>query len=299
MIVAANIGVVDEVELIDRHIRHLQALGVDRIVVTDTGSADGTAEILQAYADRGEIALLRRARDDPDAFGFANAMLEYTLDEIRPDWILFGDADEFHIPRTGSIRDVLAATDADLLQVERFNVPVSQAGPLWPADLSARGHDRLQLIVGQIDQFRRHLEENPDTPWIRGRILPKIVARADAVSAGIRMAGHTARPSAGREPVARVPTDLLIAHVPISGRARFDRKLANIREVFARFGDRYGPGEAWHWRRWIQLADAGHADEEYARQVFTDAALDRMRAAHEVMSAAEWFAAAAAKSTVR
>jgi hypothetical protein len=291
MIVAANIGVIDEVELIERHLRHLQAIGVDRIVVTDTGSTDGTVETLQAFADRGEIVLLRVGREHPDALQFANRMLRYTLDEIRPDWILFGDADEFHVPRSGSLRDALDAATADVLRVPRFNVPVGATGPLWPADLGPAHHAGLQLIVRQIADPQDRLQADPRTPWILGRIVPKIIARADAVRAGIRMGGHRPLPQAGAAPASPLSADVLIAHLAISGRQRFLRKLDNIRLLFASVEDRFPPGEAWHWRRWLQLAEQGRAGEEYERQVFDGATLAALHAAGTVMSAAEWFAA--------
>ena len=290
MIVAANIGVADEVELIERHLRHLQEIGVDRIVVTDTGSTDGSGEILQSFADRGEIVLMRTSYEDADAFGYANRMLAYTLAELKPDWILFGDADEFPIPRTGRIHDALAAATADVLQVERYNVPVGPRGPLWPEGPLSEGYDRLELIVRQIPQMREHLLAHPRASWIMGRILPKIFARAGAVKAGIHIGAHSALPQGQRAPTPGATPDVLIAHVPVTTRARFLRKLENIREVFARVGDRFGPLDAWHWRRWLELADAGQAEEEFGRQVFDHDRIAALRASGTVMSASAWFA---------
>ena len=299
MIVAANIGVCDEAELIERHLRHLQAIGVDRIVVSDTGSTDGTLDILEAYARRGEIELLRVDAADPDAFDYANRMLAHTLRAVRPDWVLLGDADEFHIPRSGRIHDALDGASADVLQVERFNVVVAPEGPCWGRELGPAGHDELELIVRQVPQARRHLERHPDAPWILGRILPKVVARAGALEGGIRMGAHVAHPGAAEAPSVATPTDLLIAHLPITTRARFMRKLDNIRRVAALAGDRFGPGDAWHWWRWLELARQGRADEEYERQVFDAPTLARLRAQGTVLSAAEWFRAPVIASSLR
>jgi hypothetical protein len=289
MIVAANIGVCDEVELIDCNIRHLQAIGVDRIVVTDTGSSDGTAEILQAFADRGEILLLRTARDDDDMLGFANRMLQRTLDEFRPDWVLFADGDEFHVPKTGRIHDALASAGADVLSVERLNVALGPEGPFWPADLAPANHADLLLIARPIENFFRHLQTHPETAWIMGRVLPKIVARAKAVAAGIITGAHGAIDQPGDSFRTAPATDILLAHVQASSLERFTRKLDNIRAHFAIHGHKYVGLQAWQWRRWVQLADEGKSEEEYARQVLSDAELTTMRGDRRVLSATEWF----------
>jgi Glycosyl transferase family 2 len=294
MIVAANVGVRDEVELIERNLRHLQSIGVDRIVVTDTGSTDGTAEILQAYADRGEILLMHTDPDDEGAMGFANRMLRRTLDEFLPDWVLFADGDEFHVPRTGRIHDALAATGTDVLAVERLNVALGPDGPCWPGELSPAHHAELLLIARPIENFLNHLHAHPETAWIMGRVQPKIVARASAVAAGITMGAHGAAGRPGRPPARS--TDIVLAHVQASNLPRFMRKLDNIRAHFAVHGHRYSGLQAWQWRRWVQLADEGKGEQEFARQVLTAPELAAMRRELRVLSAAEWFDQAAAGS---
>jgi len=47
--IAAFLGVKDEVELIERSILHLRAIGVDKIIVCDMVSTDSTLEILEKY----------------------------------------------------------------------------------------------------------------------------------------------------------------------------------------------------------------------------------------------------------
>lgn len=47
--IAAYLGVKDEVELIERSIDHLRAIGVDYIMACDMSSTDGTAELLEKY----------------------------------------------------------------------------------------------------------------------------------------------------------------------------------------------------------------------------------------------------------
>ena len=49
MIIAAALGVKDEIELIERCIIHLQNIGIDLILACDVSSTDGTREVLERY----------------------------------------------------------------------------------------------------------------------------------------------------------------------------------------------------------------------------------------------------------
>lgn len=292
MIVAANIGVRDEVELIEPHLRHLQALGVDRIVVADTGSVDGTLEVLERWESTGDIDLLRIDQSDASAaFHFAARVLEYTLQRHAPDWVLFGDADEFPIPRTGDLRGLLQASDVDLLQVPRLNVAAGPDGPWWASDLGPAGHAELQLIVRPRQDPRRHLQDHPDAAWILGAVQPKVIARPVALRAGLIMGAHAAVAQGLRQVDAGA--DLLLAHVAVSSRDRFLQKMANIDDVFRRAGHLYKGAQAWHWRRWHDLWQRGEAEAEYERQLFDAPRLAALRSEGVVASAAEWFAARA------
>jgi len=97
---------------------------------------------------------------------------------------------------------------------------------------------------------------------------------------------------AGEEPVRRAsPADLLIAHLPFTTRSRFNRKVENIRRIFAVHDSRFGTDSAWHWRRWLELAEQGRLDEEFERTVFDEGTLQELRLAGVIQSAAEVFAA--------
>jgi hypothetical protein len=79
----------------------------------------------------------------------------------------------------------------------------------------------------------------------------------------------------------------LIAHLALSTPERFRRKIDNVREFFAHHDAYAGADIAWHWRRWVGLADRGEIDGEFARSVFSAQALDALRRDGIVRSAAE------------
>lgn len=293
MKIVANVGVCDEIELIEAHLEHLAWIGVDHVFVTDTGSTDGTAEILRARAADGSLDLIEVDSSDPEAFHFANRMLHATIERWNPDWVLFSDADEFHLPRDGSLRDLLEGTRADVLRVPRFNLVLGPAGPCWPRPPRPANYPGLDLVVRPIPRFQEHLRAHPETPWILGFAAPKIVARPAALLQGIEMGAHRVATAERAEPLTEASRDLLIAHLPITTRERFLRKMANIEQVFRRVGHLYQGTQAWHWRRWLDLWQRGEAEAEYERQLFDAERLAALRSEGVVASAAEWFAARA------
>lgn len=292
MIIAANVGVVDEIELIEAHLQHLTAIGVDRIVVCDNGSTDGTLELLEARAQRGELLLLRPPHEEAQSFDYWDLMLQATIADCQPDWVLFCDADEFCLPRHGSLRQTLANCQDDVLQMERYNIPLGPEGPLWPPQLGPDHYHQLQLLVRPIDRFHEHVQRYPDTPWILGRVRPKMIARPERI-AGVEMGAHDPRwhpPPEGSPGTLSVSPDLLMAHLALSSESRFRRKLDNIRKVFAIYEDRFSNNRGWHWRRWLEMADQGRAGEEFLSMRFDAETLETMRSDGRLQSAAEWFA---------
>jgi hypothetical protein len=87
------------------------------------------------------------------------------------------------------------------------------------------------------------------------------------------------------------------AHLPISTRARFRSRVANIRLYFALEGVDPSGAEfdwrntvnpiAWHWRRWAALAGRGETDAEFDRNLFDRQQIDILRSEGAIRSAAE------------
>jgi hypothetical protein len=209
------------------------------------------------------------------------------------DWAIFLDADEYWIPASGSLRECAALETADILSVPRFNVPLGATGPAMPNRLVPGRYDELLLLVKPIPNFHAYLKQNPESPWIEGVPDSKPMARPDRI-AGFAIWGAHEIVFAGEEPVRRAsPTDLLIAHVPFTTRSRFIRKVDNIRRIFAVHDSRFSEDAAWHWRRWLELAEQGRLDEEFERTVFDAHTIGDLRHRGVIKSALEVFADAA------
>ena len=289
MRIVAYLGVKDEVELIERTIKHLRAIGVDLIIAVDSRSTDGTAEILQSYESKDNFWLFQM---DELGRGDSEQMWLHRNTEIirraEADWVILLDADEYWLPASGSLKDCSALCSSDILSVDRFNVPLQPSGAMMPDELIRSRYREILLFVEPISNLQRELQENPHTAWIQGVPVAKVMARAKQI-AGWTIGMHDAIPADGTQPVRSKSSDLIIAHLPFTTFSRFSRKVENIRHVFAKF-DAYFPGQiGWHWRRWVTLADEGKLREEFEKQVFTESAIANLRRQRIVRSAAELF----------
>lgn len=286
-------GVLDEVELVGPAIEHLFHIGVDRVIVFDMGSTDGTLAAVEAR--EGPAVELHRLRNDLPW----DELRVRTVEAIRArpaDWVLFQDADEFWLPAGGSLRACDSLARADIVQVPRYNVAVDAVdGVRMPVPPAPEHYPGIEMYTRKIADFRRHMAENPDTPWIAGVPAAKVIARADCIDE-VTMGSHNVEAAAGR-PVRRVvANDMLIAHVPVSSAERFQRRADNICE-FMRLNPGYLVGaQGWHWKRLHQLALEGRVEEEYACQLTDAAGRAALRESGVLATAAEMLSLAAQRA---
>ncbi len=284
--IAAVVGVKDEVELIGASIRHLRQVGVDHIVVADSGSTDGTLEVLEAERRAGDVVV---THVDPTRVFDYDTESAHALALARDsgaDWVVFMDADEFLVPATGSLKDCRHLHEADVIVADRFNVVVTPRHLLMPATLTPRHYARLSLFTRQVRNFRQHIERSPEASWVTVRPGPKVMARP-SVAAALAPGGHDVDARGARRAVA---TDLIVAHVPFTTRARFERKVANIRRELDLRPAFFAGDYAWHWRRWAEMTAPGSLGAEFARQVTDERAVAAFRREGVVRSAAELLA---------
>ncbi|WP_306893051.1 glycosyltransferase family 2 protein [Agromyces albus] len=130
----------DEADIIRATLEHHRAQGVDRIIVTDNGSVDGTTEILEEYASDGLVDLHFDPVHQKQQSEVVTAMARDAYTEYGADWVINADADEFWVARNPArtIRDVLENTPRVF---QTFLVPVIDMTGM-PA-LEGAGLDRL------------------------------------------------------------------------------------------------------------------------------------------------------------
>lgn len=109
----------DEIDVIEGVIRHM-AQEVDRIIVADNGSTDGTRDVLDRL--QGELDLI--VVDDPIVAYYQSEKMT-NLANMAHDagavWVVPFDADEIWYHPAGRIRDELQGVSADVLDVRLIN----------------------------------------------------------------------------------------------------------------------------------------------------------------------------------
>lgn len=253
----------DDADLLRRCIVHHLGIGVDYVFISLNLDDPESASVAGAFAS-ANVRAARLATFAPDAFDYFTAALRAVTAWAAPDWVLFVDSDEFWLPASGSIHGTRLLREVDAYSVARYNVP-----PIRRVD-GALGNiestDTTTLMIGsRISLDADYLAAHPETPWIYADIGPKIMVRSE-VAESIGVGAHD---FVSRNPGARstVPADLIILHLPFTNESRFRRKVDAIRVMLTTHADRYRGGMAWHWRRWVAVAQSGRVQDEFAAQI--------------------------------
>ena len=280
---AAIVGHADDPDLLERCIAHHLALGVDRVFVSLNLDDPDSERVARSFERTGRVRAARLESFAPDPFHHFTAAKEQVVAWCDPEWLLFVDSDEFWISRTGRIGDAAGLADADLL-----DVPMLQSPPVRERDGSIRAASladpaSLPVVGAPAVLDARALAANPElAPFMSWGT--KVLVRT-AFAGEVGRGAHDVVSCAG-EPRRRMADDLAIVHVPFTTRARFRRKVDRVRARLTAYGDRFRPNQAWHWRRWLEIDDAGGIDAEFDRNALDAERLPELMAEGIVTTAA-------------
>jgi hypothetical protein len=125
----------DEEDIVGYNIAYHLAQGVDFVIATDNGSRDRTPQLLQRFAQRGQLHLLHEPATTHQQGKWVTRMAKMAAVRFDADWVIHNDADEFWLAEHGTVRDLLAAMprDTDCLAVPRIDMlpPRAAAGKFY------------------------------------------------------------------------------------------------------------------------------------------------------------------------
>jgi Glycosyl transferase family 2 len=243
----------DEVDIIDAQIAYHLNVGVDFVIATDHDSEDGTTEILESYERSGHLQLFRE-RGEVLESDWRTRMARAAATEHEADWVINTDADEFWVPRYGTLKDVLAA------------VP-DVAGVLWATSCHfvPRPDDSAFFAERMTARFAGQAALNdPTSPY---RPHAKAVHRSDP-SIRVRHGSHRVISESLDALPAWHPADVF--HFPFRSLEQYGRK--TVRRA-------RGDSQLGQYVKGLQAREQGRLESVYRQLVIDDEALERGLAA--------------------
>lgn len=239
---------------------------VDRVMVVDHRSTDGTADGLRAaqtqWGDRVQVVRL------DELPYWQEAVVNVAIEEAGPDgfdWVYPFDADEFVLPPSGrALHEYLAALPDDVAavryEVEHFVTP-TDFDECRPSDLRRVTHraQAVNFLPPDIETAADAIESG-DLNWFDLPFDSKVVARLTP-STWVGVGAHRVDGLHGRELAVDRDT-LSVAHLSLLSRERVDRRIAQGRSLIAQGAP---PSLGWQSRMVARLADTGRLDEFWRR----------------------------------
>ena len=197
----------DEADVVDAQIAYHLNAGADFVIASDHDSCDGTTEILERYAREGYLRVIRvegEMRDGP----WRTRMARLAATDHGADWVMNTDADEFWMPRAGTLKGILAAVP------EQFGVVWALSRHFPPRPDDARFFaERMTFRVSAPAAIN-----DPTSPY---RPHLKAAHRADP-EIHVGFGSHTVRTQRWRALHHWHPFDVL--HFPFRSREQWERK---------------------------------------------------------------------------
>lgn len=251
-------GMYNVADLATEFCRYHLGLGADKIFVADYGSDDGTRERLEPLVREELVRIVPLPTHHFANYDPSNAILGTIRQENAADWVSFLDPDEF-LAGPANLKALLAeecAREVDAIQVPRYNL--TGVGPLAE---DAHYLEHLTLKIVATDARVADPSAPLSSPWIFSRLPPKVMIRAQS-SLTTTTGDHNV---VGATQPLKENSALEILHLPLRGYAAFQEKIERGIGYFAKNPELH-PNIGWHWRRWIELFQAGRLREEYERQ---------------------------------
>lgn len=264
----------NEADIIGLNLRYHLSLGVDRIVVVDNGSTDGTDEQLRQISS--EDSRVSWSRDD-GPFLPSSVMTALAREAFRAgaNWVVPIDADEFWYAPSGNFREVLGASNAGVLATQAPSF-IQRRDQMTSSPTALLHMTRRSASPVGPPGRGQSLVEAREIAFVEKMYPPKCVCRP-AAQVEIETGHHKIYNANGP----RVETDEIVClHAPIRSRMALKERIRSAGRA-AEAGRKKGQGR--NRRRLAGLQDDSAIDQEWAANSYEDDFLDVYGETHLVL----------------
>lgn len=246
----------NEVDIISTTVRHQLSLGLDRILILDNGSTDGTVEILQEIAKEDKRVVLTM---NNSPFKQAAIVTELAREAYHQgaDWVLPFDADEFWYAKDDNFREIVAHSEAGALQVWPVNF-VQERNQHRSSPEALLSMTRRVANPVQFGPHCRDLVESRKIGFVEMAYPTKVISRPSEMIK-IRRGNHSV---VGAKGPYEECNDIVCLHAPLRSRAILESKVERRRRL-----DQAGiprNAGAFYVHYWVRTFEEGLLDQEWA-----------------------------------
>lgn len=237
----------NEEKMLENNLKFHKAMGVDKFIITDNNSTDSTPQILEKYKEMGWVhAIIKEPGQNYMQKQWVDRMICLAIKELKADWIMNVDADEFWYTRTGSIKQELAQAKGNVVHCPIRSMYPEENTPY------TQWNKRVEFVSNQADY-------ELSTYSIFERQRGKVAHRTD----GYLQIG-TGNHKVTMLPKKTVETGIMIYHYNVGLRDAFIAKMVNGGKQFEQHpGKKHGR----HWRYFYELYKDNQLSEEYDRVI--------------------------------
>jgi len=264
----------NEADIIPLNVLYHLASGIDRMLVVDNGSTDGTDEVLQRLSL--QHAGMRWSRDDgPFLPSRVMTKLAREAFEEGADWVVPVDADEFWHAPGGDLRRVLEDTEAGVLRAQAVNFIQRRSQRESSPHALIHMTRRTPTPVGP-PSHAQSLVESKQIAFVEKRYPQKCICRPTA-EVEIETGHHSISGAHGE----RMRTEEIVClHAPMRSRAALVERVASASRAAAAGRN---PNQGRNRRRLVLLRDETAIDEEWAANSYEHGFVDVYGEKHPVV----------------
>lgn len=239
----------NEQAIIRENIEYHLSRGIDRIIVTDNLSTDGTRDILADYERQGVVVVIEEHTDDYSQGEWVTRMARLAVNDLGARWVIHCDADEFWWPASHErISDYLDEVPRDI-----DGVIVARTNFVLPENFDEDQPFHAQMLIRERSSMS-----------LLGKPLPPKVCHRNLPSITIWQGNHRFT-VAGREPRTLKAQGLEVLHFPYRGYLQFRDKIRLGGAAYAR-NQRLPAHTGASWRRLYDLEQDGQLATFYRAQ---------------------------------